>query len=265
MTVSKRLRFEILRRDNHTCRYCGATAPNVTLQVDHVTAKTLGGTDHPTNLVTACSDCNSGKSATILSAPTVEDISTHTTAWHQAKLTAAQEHSAARERLATVSDALQATWVYTLPSNFRNSIRAFLAAGLDEATILEMAEVAQGASGVNGSRWNYFCGCCWKRARQIEDAAAAITGIEASPRVGGLRLDDDKIRAYWDQVNTRHRQLYEGDYSIPECECGSEFCGGPLCQLLSAKYHDAWLDAVEMSSWKRDNIIDTAALAGIEG
>lgn len=26
MSVSKRLRFEILRRDNHACRYCGATA-----------------------------------------------------------------------------------------------------------------------------------------------------------------------------------------------------------------------------------------------
>ncbi|AWN05089.1 HNH endonuclease [Gordonia phage Easley] len=36
MAVSKRLRYEILRRDNHTCRYCGATAPDVPLTVDHV-------------------------------------------------------------------------------------------------------------------------------------------------------------------------------------------------------------------------------------
>ena len=28
MAVSKRLRYEILRRDNHTCRYCGASAPD---------------------------------------------------------------------------------------------------------------------------------------------------------------------------------------------------------------------------------------------
>lgn len=37
MAVSKRLRYEILRRGNHTCRYCGASAPDVPLRVDHVT------------------------------------------------------------------------------------------------------------------------------------------------------------------------------------------------------------------------------------
>ena len=31
MAVSKRLRFEILRRDNHACRYCGQMAPDVKL------------------------------------------------------------------------------------------------------------------------------------------------------------------------------------------------------------------------------------------
>lgn len=65
MAVSKRLRYEVLRRDNHTCRYCGATAPDVPLRVDHVTPVALGGTDTPDNLVTACEPCNSGKSSTI--------------------------------------------------------------------------------------------------------------------------------------------------------------------------------------------------------
>lgn len=41
MAVSKRLRFEILRRDNFQCRYCGAKAPDATLAVDHVTPKEL--------------------------------------------------------------------------------------------------------------------------------------------------------------------------------------------------------------------------------
>lgn len=36
MSVSKRLRFEVLRRDNHTCRYCGSSAPEVKLTIDHV-------------------------------------------------------------------------------------------------------------------------------------------------------------------------------------------------------------------------------------
>ena len=36
MAVSKRLRYEVLRRDNHTCRYCGAQAPDVKLTVDNM-------------------------------------------------------------------------------------------------------------------------------------------------------------------------------------------------------------------------------------
>src|SRR6185369_3226628 len=61
MAVSKRLRFEILRRDNHTCRYCGRSAPEVKLTVDHVKPEALGGRTEPDNLVAACSDCNAGK------------------------------------------------------------------------------------------------------------------------------------------------------------------------------------------------------------
>jgi 5-methylcytosine-specific restriction endonuclease McrA len=30
--VSRRLRLEVLRRDGHTCRYCGAQAPDVKLE-----------------------------------------------------------------------------------------------------------------------------------------------------------------------------------------------------------------------------------------
>jgi 5-methylcytosine-specific restriction endonuclease McrA len=33
MPVNKRTRFEVFKRDNHTCRYCGGTAPDVVLTV----------------------------------------------------------------------------------------------------------------------------------------------------------------------------------------------------------------------------------------
>lgn len=56
MAISKRLRFEVLRRDNHMCRYCGRGAPDVALTVDHVVPVALGGHSDPTNLVTACVD-----------------------------------------------------------------------------------------------------------------------------------------------------------------------------------------------------------------
>lgn len=62
-SLSPRLRFEILKRDNHTCRYCGAKAPNVALHVDHVRPIANGGGNGLENLVTACSTCNAGKGA----------------------------------------------------------------------------------------------------------------------------------------------------------------------------------------------------------
>jgi hypothetical protein len=78
MAVSKRLRYEILRRDNHACRYCGATAPGAKLNVDHVIPQALGGSDKPTNLVTSCADCNAGKTSSMPNAMPVADVDQET-------------------------------------------------------------------------------------------------------------------------------------------------------------------------------------------
>lgn len=61
--IPKRLRFEILKRDRFTCRYCGARPGRTQLHVDHVKPRAEGGTNDPSNLVTACETCNSGKGA----------------------------------------------------------------------------------------------------------------------------------------------------------------------------------------------------------
>jgi hypothetical protein len=65
-TLCVSVRFEVLRRDGFTCRYCGRKAPMVRLQVDHVVPWSLGGSDDLSNLVAACSECNVGKSAKTL-------------------------------------------------------------------------------------------------------------------------------------------------------------------------------------------------------
>jgi hypothetical protein len=59
--VSRKRRFEVFRRDNFTCQYCGMAAPNVQLQVDHIEPKHAGGVDGIVNLITSCSVCNAGK------------------------------------------------------------------------------------------------------------------------------------------------------------------------------------------------------------
>jgi hypothetical protein len=61
--VSIRTRFEVFKRDGFRCLYCGATPVMRPLHVDHVIALANGGSNSPANLVTACRDCNLGKSA----------------------------------------------------------------------------------------------------------------------------------------------------------------------------------------------------------
>ena len=50
----------ILRRDNHTCQYCGAQDD---LTIDHITPLARGGTNVLDNLQAACRSCNSAKGA----------------------------------------------------------------------------------------------------------------------------------------------------------------------------------------------------------
>lgn len=59
--LSKRIRFEVLRRDNFTCQYCGRKASEVELHVDHIRSVATGGGNEMENLITACVDCNLGK------------------------------------------------------------------------------------------------------------------------------------------------------------------------------------------------------------
>jgi hypothetical protein len=62
--ISAKTRYEVLRRDSYTCQACGAKAPNVTLQVDHIKAVANGGGDGLDNLRAVCVTCNLGKSDT---------------------------------------------------------------------------------------------------------------------------------------------------------------------------------------------------------
>ena len=60
--ISKKVRFEVFKRDSFKCQYCGAEAPDTVLQVDHINPVSKGGTNGLTNLVTSCQPCNAGKS-----------------------------------------------------------------------------------------------------------------------------------------------------------------------------------------------------------
>lgn len=64
--LSKKIRYEVFKKDKFTCQYCGRSAPDVVLHVDHIIPVAKGGTNDILNLVTSCSDCNLGKGARTL-------------------------------------------------------------------------------------------------------------------------------------------------------------------------------------------------------
>jgi len=75
-----RLRFNILRRDNFTCKYCGRNPiddNNVKLEIDHIIPKAhlQFNYNEEENLITVCHECNLGKGDTLLEERELKKIS----------------------------------------------------------------------------------------------------------------------------------------------------------------------------------------------
>jgi hypothetical protein len=115
MTVNKRLRFEVLRRDQFSCTYCGATSADVELHVDHVVPVALGGTDIPENLTTACADCNSGKASTGATEEMVAAVNRAVAIEEAARVKVAQRILAYTDSLETYENCIQEFWDFCVP------------------------------------------------------------------------------------------------------------------------------------------------------
>jgi hypothetical protein len=77
-SISWRLRFLVMRRDDFKCRFCGrspAFVPGLQLHVDHVHPSSKGGPSTLENLQTLCQQCNIGKSD--LPAPVTDPPGSH--------------------------------------------------------------------------------------------------------------------------------------------------------------------------------------------
>lgn len=66
-SLSPHRRFAIMKRDGFRCQYCGASpSSGAVLEVDHIVPQAEGGTHEASNLITACQQCNVGKSDSLL-------------------------------------------------------------------------------------------------------------------------------------------------------------------------------------------------------
>lgn len=191
MAVSKSLRYQILRRDNHACHYCGGRAPEVKLVVDHVVPEALGGRTVPENLRTACEPCNSGKSATPADAAMVQQVASDAARWAEAQKLAAQQMIAGAAAVTQVHMQFEKRWEYWtavrgrkayLPSEWTRSVDSFMAAGLPFDVVLDALDIAMGKKSITAdSVFRYMAGICWARVADLREATAAIVGRGGQP------------------------------------------------------------------------------------
>ncbi|MCX4605430.1 HNH endonuclease [Streptomyces anulatus] len=191
MAVSKRLRYEILRRDSHTCRYCGASAPDVPLRVDHVTPVALGGGDTPDNLVTACQDCNSGKSSSTVDASLVAGVSDDALRWADAMKQAAIGLLEQEKPKVEYRAAFKTEWdrwergngePFELPGDWKPSIERFRIAGLPAWVWAEIVDTAMGYDKVlSSNKFKYCCGIAWNKVTELQTEARSLVGAKPTP------------------------------------------------------------------------------------
>ena len=175
MSVSKKLRFEVFKRDGFTCQYCGKTPPDVTLEVDHINPKSKKGKDDINNLTTACFDCNRGKSNIVLK-------KIPGTIRENAKILKEKEMqleeynkliNKAEKRLIKDAEDIAKTYSdyfdgWTCSDQFKIQIKNFIRKLGKPAVIFAMEEacVHMGTwENGNDRALRYFCGICWNKIK----------------------------------------------------------------------------------------------------
>lgn len=174
-SLSKSLRFEVFKRDQFTCQYCGAHPPSVILHCDHIHPVAKGGTNDIDNLITSCITCNQGKAARSLSSVPVS-------LKDKAALVATQEEQIAgyeavmrarRERLEDetweVAERFMELYNLTsIPKVHLVSIRRFIEKQGVTKTLeaMDIANRKKPYSDYVG--FKFFCGVCWNMIRDSE-------------------------------------------------------------------------------------------------
>lgn len=145
MAVSKRTRYEVLRRDDFTCRYC--RSKDGELHVDHVTPVSLGGSDHPDNLVAACRDCNAGKGSSSPGDEAVAQVEDDAARWAAARANAIERAAEKREEKARARQPFLDAWLSwnkdgsMLTPDWKDHIDRWLSLGITVEQCVEAMDI----------------------------------------------------------------------------------------------------------------------------
>ena len=173
MAVTKRTRYEVMKRDNFTCRYCRSTENPLT--IDHVVPVALGGTDDPSNLVAACQDCNYGKGSSAADSNLVDDVTGDQIRWADAMKRAADVRAESRKEVERFISTFDELWAdrWSVPWNYEQSLEALYKAGLPLNLLVDSIEITFNARGVY-ARFNYLCGVAWKKVNELQEIARKL-------------------------------------------------------------------------------------------
>jgi hypothetical protein len=179
MPITKTTRFEIFKRDQFSCRYCGRTPPAVILEVDHVIAVTNGGQDDRENLVTSCFDCNRGKGARALGnvlTPLADSAKEMQEREEQLKAYSRLLRNMKRRREKQV-DAVESIFranydKYMFSPSFRTQVRTTFLDRLPLEELIDAMDIACGRGLPRDRVLRYFCGIVWRKISAREAANA---------------------------------------------------------------------------------------------
>ena len=164
-SLGKKLRFEVFKRDEFKCQYCGATPPAVILQVDHIHPVSDGGSNEMDNLITSCQPCNIGKGKHKLSnVPESLKQKAERIAESEAQISGYQaiifEKSHRIEKEAWEIFHFMLGEVDSVPKKDFLTVKGFIG-DIGFYEVKEAAEIAFQRFGGNSSRtFRYFCGVC---------------------------------------------------------------------------------------------------------
>lgn len=167
--LSKRVRFEVFKRDAFTCQYCGAHPPSVILHVDHIHPVARGGENDADNLITACEACNLGKGARELSSAP-ESLADKASRIKEAEEQLAGYSAIMQSKRERIEDDIWAVVnVLTGDTEIRRdryqSIKTFVERlGVHEC--FEAAEIARARMRSSRKQFLYFCAICWRKIRE---------------------------------------------------------------------------------------------------
>jgi hypothetical protein len=179
-TISKKLRFEIFKRDDFKCIYCGKGTPDVTLEIDHILPVSKGGTNDINNLVTACFDCNRGKTNIELKTVTnsmqlnMEILKEREKQYKEYQKILKKFNDILLQQYTEINN-LYSSYnpSYTLKEEFLNkSVKMFInAIGFTVVYDAMERSCTKFASKYNGAdnTIKYFCGICWRKIKELDE------------------------------------------------------------------------------------------------